>query len=172
VHLPGHRTCNTPTPHPNIHIHIPASLQRRQRRVDSQHRAQVPRAFIADLLPTKAAATGKASLFQAAHRSHAQTAPETNKTSNKKNQCSESMKKLLELRQRGVVLPHALDLIRLRHLSKVHQMRWFERSLDHLSHQQHVPSTLQQSAFTVEGLCDGIPSFAVSTEHAASLESV
>ncbi len=43
---------------------------------------------------------------------------------------------------------------------------------NHLSRQQHAPSTLQQSAFTAEGLCDGIPSFAVSTEHAASLESV
>ncbi len=36
------------------HIHIPASRQRRQRRVDLQRRAQVPRAFIADVFLIKA----------------------------------------------------------------------------------------------------------------------
>jgi hypothetical protein len=44
----------------------------------------------------------------------------------KSNQCSKAIKILLELRQRGVVLPHALDLrspIRFRHLSQKHQIR-------------------------------------------------
>jgi hypothetical protein len=39
----------------HIHIYIPASLKRRQRRVDLQRRAQVPHTFIADVVVTKAA---------------------------------------------------------------------------------------------------------------------
>jgi hypothetical protein len=49
-----HCNCNTPTP-PHIHSHIPASLQLRQRRVDPQRRAQVPRACSANAVPTEAA---------------------------------------------------------------------------------------------------------------------
>jgi hypothetical protein len=45
---------HTHTASSQIHIHIPASPQLRQRRVDPQSRTQVPRAFIADIVVTKA----------------------------------------------------------------------------------------------------------------------
>jgi hypothetical protein len=46
---------HTPLNSIHIHTHIPASLQRRQRRVDLQRHAQVPRACSADVVDIKAA---------------------------------------------------------------------------------------------------------------------